>query len=204
MVSTDLQESVVNHVHETSTKINNVSKLKHLSVNDHLKKKKKTCLNFTVSFVISLSLSGSIQSPSLHSELQLILPGRSTSTLCPAQTRAPPGSRGRPRRRALTGFSSRHLVLEDHAKQLSSQSVCQPRVLDDGHLEALAAEHGVVVGVNGSAHSLDDHQVGLSLPNHHRQHFVQTARQRIERVNIFATLSDNNAVYILIRFSSGF
>lgn len=99
----------------------------------------------------------------------------------------------------LAGFSHRHLVLEDHAEQLSSQPVGQPRVLDDGHLEALAAEHGVVVGVDGSAHSLDDHQIGLSLPRHHRQHFVQTAgeqqRQRMKR--IFAALKYNNTVQLM-------
>ena len=96
--------------------------------------------------------------------------------------RAPWRSRGRRRRGVVA--SGRHLVLEDHAEKLSSQAVGQPRVLDDGHLEALAAEHGVVVGVDGSAHSLDDHQVGLSLPHHHRQHFVQTAGelQRTENV----------------------
>lgn len=69
----------------------------------------------------------------------------------------------------------RRLVLEDHAEQLPSQPVGQPRVLDDGHLEALTDERGVVVGVNGSAHALDDHQVGLTLTHHVHQHLVQAA-----------------------------
>lgn len=81
---------------------------------------------------------------------------------------------------ALAGFAGRSLVLEDDAEQLSTQPVGQPRVFDDGHLEALAAQHGVVVGVDGSAHPLDDHQVGLTLPHHHRQHFVQAARKKSE------------------------
>lgn len=73
------------------------------------------------------------------------------------------------------GPPGRSLVLEDDAEELPAQPVGQPRVLDDGHLEALAAQHGVVVGVDGSAHPLDDHQVGLALPHHHRQHLVQAA-----------------------------
>lgn len=77
--------------------------------------------------------------------------------------------------RVVVVFSSRDLVLEDHAEQLASQAVGQPRVLDDGHLQALAAEHSVVVGVNSSAHTLNYNQVSLTFPNHHRQHFVETA-----------------------------
>lgn len=89
-------------------------------------------------------------------------------------------SRSQVRRRcgALAGFPSRSLVLEDDAEQLSTQPVGQPRVFDDGHLEALAVQHGIVVGVDGSAHPLDDHQVGLTLPYHHRQHFVQAATMK--------------------------
>lgn len=76
------------------------------------------------------------------------------------------------------GLPGRSLVLEDDAEELPAQPVGQPRVLDDGHLEALAAQHGVVVGVDGSAHPLDDHQVGLALPHHHRQHLVQAASRK--------------------------
>lgn len=84
-------------------------------------------------------------------------------------------SRGRECCSVLTGFTSWYLEFENHTEQLSSEPVRQPRVLDDGHFEAFAAEHGVVVGVDGSAHALDDHQVGLPLPHHRRQLFVQTA-----------------------------
>lgn len=161
----DLQESNDNSLYETSTKINNVLKQ---NVKPPCKwSPLKTCLNVTISFTISHSLSGSIRS-SLHSELQLIPSGRSILTFRPAEMWARSHSRRRQSRRVLAGFSSRYLILEDHAEQLPSQPVGQPWVLDDGHLEALAAEHGIVVGVDGPSHSLNDHQVGLPLPHHHR------------------------------------
>lgn len=126
----------------------------------------------TVSVKIGCSLSGSIRSSSLHSELQLKLllsrSGRRKSTA------------------VLVWFPGWYFILEDHAEQFSPQSVGQPRVFDNGHLEALAAEHGVVVGVNGSTHSLDDHQVGLPLPHNHRQNFVQAAgKQQRRRITWF-------------------
>lgn len=79
-------------------------------------------------------------------------------------------SPGRP-----SAFPRRNLVLEDHAEELPAEPVGQPGVLQDGHLQALAAQHGVVVGVDRSAHSLDDHQVSLALPHHHGQHLIQAA-----------------------------
>ena len=118
----------------------------------------KTRLYFTISLPISHSLSGSLRPSPLHS----VLVARPLLSL------------GGERRREVVCY--RYLVLEHNAEQLPSQAVGEPRVLDDGHLEALAAEHGVVVGVNGSAHSFDDDQVDVPLPHHHRQHFVQTAR----------------------------
>lgn len=68
-----------------------------------------------------------------------------------------------------------HLVLEDHTEELASQSVSQPGVLDDCHLEALAAQQGIVVGVDGPAHALDDHQVYMALSHNPSQHLVKTA-----------------------------
>lgn len=78
----------------------------------------------------------------------------------------------------LAGLFRRHLVLKDNTKQLASQAVSQPGVFDDCHLEALAAEPGVVVGVDGPTHSLDHHQVGPTLPHHHGQNLVQAAARR--------------------------
>lgn len=72
----------------------------------------------------------------------------------------------------------RHLVLEDHAEDLAAQAIGQPGVLDDGQLEALAAQRRVVVGVDGAAHALDDHQVRPALPHHRGQDFVQPAGER--------------------------
>lgn len=163
-------ESSVNIVHGTSAKINNALKIKCKTslFNGQLLKPAE---------IVQSALQSVIHSVAVYDHRPYIQSSRLVARLrrlCPAQTS---GSRVCQRCRALAGFPSRYLVLEDHAEQLSSQSVGQPRVLDDGHLEALAAEHGVVVGVNGSAHSLDNHQVGLTLPHHHRQHFVQTARQ---------------------------
>lgn len=139
---------------------------------------KKNLPYLTVSFTIIHSLSGSMRS--LHSELQ---PNRSLAARPLRSVPALSCSRGRRRSRFLAGFPVRYLVLEHHAEELSSQPVGQPRVFDDGHLEALAAEHGVVVGVNGSAHSLDDHQVGLALPHHPGQHFVQSAGRTTKTQN---------------------
>lgn len=68
-----------------------------------------------------------------------------------------------------------HFVLEDDAEDFAPEAVGEPRVLDDGQLEALTPEHGVVVGVDGPAHALDDHQVRLPLPHQHGQALVQAA-----------------------------
>ena len=81
-------------------------------------------------------------------------------------------------------FARRYLIFEDHAEKLATQTVSQPRILDDGHFEALTAEHGVVVGMYGPAHALDDHQVGFPLPHHLCQHLVQTA-EGIEGVKVW-------------------
>lgn len=69
----------------------------------------------------------------------------------------------------------RHLVLEDHAEDLASEALGQPGVLDDGQLEALAAERRIVVGVDGTSHALDHHQVRTPLAHHRGQHLVQAA-----------------------------
>lgn len=103
-------------------------------------------------------------------------PGCLTSAYCPAPTKPLPASRGRCCR-VLARFSCWYFVLKYHTEQLPSKPVGQPRVLDDSHLEALTAEHSVVVGVDGSAHALDDHQVSLPLTDHHCQHFVQATGQ---------------------------
>lgn len=68
-----------------------------------------------------------------------------------------------------------HFVLEDDAEDFAPEAVGEPRVLDDGQLEALTPEHGVVVGVDGPAHALDDHQVRLPFPHQHGQALVQAA-----------------------------
>lgn len=102
-----------------------------------------------------------------------IVTGRPPRSLdFPSAGQAARGLRPRRRRGRLASFFRRYLVLKDNAEQLASQAVGEPRVFDDRHLEALAAEPGIVVGVDGPTHSLDDHQVGLTLPHHHRQHFV--------------------------------
>lgn len=128
----------------------------------------KTRLNFTISFTV-------IHSVAVYNLHPYIRSSSSSSAFCPAQAWHLSRSWGRQRCRVLAGFSSRYLVLEDHAEQLPSQPVSKPRVLDNGHLEALTAEHGVVVGVDGSAHALDYYQVGFSLPHQHGQYFVQAA-----------------------------
>lgn len=125
--------------------------------------------------ILQSALQSVVHSVAVYDVHPYIRSSSLTSAFCPAQTWRSSRSLGRQSCRVLAGFSRRYLVLEDHAEQLPSQPVGQPRVLDDGHLEAFAAQHGVVVGVNGSAHALDDHQVGLSLPHHHGQHFIQTA-----------------------------
>lgn len=68
----------------------------------------------------------------------------------------------------------RNLVLKDHAEDLAAEPLGQPRVLDDGQLEAFAVQHGVVVGVDGAAHAFDDHQVRAALAHHRGQDFVQS------------------------------
>lgn len=139
----------------------------------------------TVSVKIGCSLSGSIRSSSLHSELQL--------------KRLLSRSAGRKSTAVLVWFPDWYFILEDHAEQFSPQSVGQPRVFDNGHLEALAAEHGVVVSVNGSTHSLDDHQVGLPLPHNHRQNFVQAAgKQQRRRITWFLVRTGALIRFILL------
>lgn len=77
-----------------------------------------------------------------------------------------------------------HFVLEDDAEDFAPEAVGEPRVLDDGQLEALTPEHGVVVGVDGPAHALDDHQVRLPLPHQHGQALVQAAANSAVRAAI--------------------
>ena len=74
------------------------------------------------------------------------------------------------------------LILEDDTEELTAQPLSQPGVLDDGQLEALTAQRCVVVGVDGTAHALDDHQVGTTLPHQHGQPLVQAALGRKEAV----------------------
>lgn len=73
------------------------------------------------------------------------------------------------------GPPGRHLVLEDHTEEFTAEAIGQPGVLDDGHLEALAAERRIVIGVDGPAHTLNDHQVRVTLARDHGQNFVQAA-----------------------------
>lgn len=122
-----------------------------------LVEKKKIIKKKTIKNAVSVSLRAVGTVLSLHSEHQ-------------------PASR--PSQWLGGGPPGRSLILEDDAEKLPAQAVGQPRVLDDSHLEALAAQHGVVVGVDGSAHPLDDHQVGLALAHHHRQHLVQAASRK--------------------------
>lgn len=68
-----------------------------------------------------------------------------------------------------------HFILENDTENLPSQPIREPGVLDHRQLEALALERRVVVGVDGAAHALDDHQVRLALPDQHGQTFVQAA-----------------------------
>lgn len=68
----------------------------------------------------------------------------------------------------------RNFVLEDHAEDLPAQPLGQPRVLDDGQFEAFAVQHGVVVGVDGTAHAFNDHKVRATLAHHRGQDFVQS------------------------------
>lgn len=74
------------------------------------------------------------------------------------------------------------LVFEHHAVDLPSQSLSQPGVLDDGQFEALAAQHRVVIGVDGAAHSLDDDQVSVPLPHQSGQTFIQAAAGKKRRL----------------------
>lgn len=68
----------------------------------------------------------------------------------------------------------RNFVLKDHAEDLAAEPLGQPRVFDDGQLEAFAVQHGVVVGVDGAAHAFDDHQVRAALAHHRGQDFIQS------------------------------
>lgn len=68
----------------------------------------------------------------------------------------------------------RNFVLKDHAEDLAAEPLGQPRVFDDGQLEAFAVQHGVVVGVDGTAHAFDDHQVRAALAHHCGQDFIQS------------------------------
>uniref|UniRef100_A0A8C9UVL1 Phosphoinositide phospholipase C n=1 Tax=Spermophilus dauricus TaxID=99837 RepID=A0A8C9UVL1_SPEDA len=67
------------------------------------------------------------------------------------------------------------LVLEDDAEEPATQALGQPGVLDHSQLEALTAQRCMVVGVHGTAHALDDHQIRTPLPSQHGQSLVQTA-----------------------------
>lgn len=72
----------------------------------------------------------------------------------------------------------RDLIFEDNAEDLASETIGQPGVLDDSEFKALAAEHGVVVGVDGPAHAFDDHKICATFPYNRRQDFVQTTINR--------------------------
>lgn len=131
-----------------------------------------------------------LHSESLHSINRSLRPGG-------------PASSGSSRRQSAVvpiGFPGRHLVLEDHAEELPPQPLGQPRVLDHRHLEALAAECGVVVGVDGSAHALDDHQVSFPLAHHHRQHFVQATAGPRDRKETMSQLQEGVWVSLFLLF----
>lgn len=74
------------------------------------------------------------------------------------------------------GFG-RDLVFEDYTEDLASKTLGQPGVLYDGQFKALAAEHGVVVGVDGPTHSFNDHQICATLPDDCGQDFVQATEE---------------------------
>lgn len=67
----------------------------------------------------------------------------------------------------------RDLVFKDDAEDLASKTVGQPGVFDNSQFKALAAEHGVVVGVDGPAHAFDDHQICATFPYNRGQDFIQ-------------------------------
>lgn len=77
----------------------------------------------------------------------------------------------------LTLRFRRDLVLEDYTEDLASKTLSQPGVLYDGQFKALAAEHGVVVCVDGPTHTFNDHQICAPLPDDSGQDFVQATEE---------------------------
>lgn len=65
-----------------------------------------------------------------------------------------------------------NLVFKDDTEELAAQTLSQPGVLHHSQLETLTPQQSVVVGVDSTAHSLDDHQVGTTLPHQHSQSLV--------------------------------
>ena len=74
---------------------------------------------------------------------------------------------------SLEFLSSRNFILEYNAEHVAPQVLCEPPVLQDGDLEALALEFRVEICVDGPAHSLQDQQVHSLL-----RHLLRQLKER--------------------------
>lgn len=81
-----------------------------------------------------------------------------------------------------------NFVFKDHAEDLAAEPLGQPRVLDDGQLEAFTVQHGVVIGMDGTTHAFDDHQVRAALTHHRGQDFIQSTGRTQSRSDILFSL----------------